>query len=122
MKENVARKRNFQVWYLTWKGPSEVPPDSATAEQLRLMASFVSGRLAAEEFAVRWLSARRLALNHGERLCEAFDHLLNQVFYALDEYVIDPALREPGDMTNEQLASCVQGILEQLVDLDTHRA
>ncbi|WP_030717344.1 hypothetical protein [Streptomyces sp. NRRL S-237] len=58
-------------------------------------------------FAKQWLDARRLALNENERLAEHLYRALNQVFYALDEYPIDPALREHGDTTDAELLGIV---------------
>ncbi|WP_327735906.1 hypothetical protein OG749_21020 [Streptomyces nojiriensis] len=68
--------------------------------------------IAPERFAVQWLDARRKALNEGERVGEHLDRALHQVFYALDAYPIDPALREDGDTTDAELLGIVDRTLE----------
>jgi hypothetical protein len=62
------------------------------------------------------LSARRRGLDAGEHVRERFDRVLTDVFYLLDEYVIDPALRDSGDMTGEER---VERVLAALNDLDS---
>lgn len=68
----------------------------------------------AARFAKQWLDARRLALNENERLAEHLYRALNQVFYALDEYPIDPAFREDGDTTDAELLDIVNQTLERI--------
>ncbi|MFG2485810.1 colicin immunity domain-containing protein [Streptomyces virginiae] len=65
-------------------------------------------------FAKQWLDARRLALNENERLAEHLYRALNQVFYALDEYPIDPAFREDGDTTDAELLDIANRTLERI--------
>ncbi|MET8183702.1 colicin immunity domain-containing protein [Streptomyces sp. NPDC005336] len=84
------------------------------------MESLVASWISAEEFAQSWLSARRRALELRERLWEPFSRILDQVFYALDDYVIDPGLRDADDMTNEQLHAIVREHLTELDGLDRH--
>ena len=97
-----------------WTRPSDVRPGTATAEQVELMRQLAAGTLPAPEFATAWLSARRRALDDGDRLLAAFDRILTDVFYLLDDYVIDPALRDPDDMTDEELTRRVRTALEKL--------
>lgn len=82
------------------------------------MDSFTAGDISTEDFARSWLAARRQALELRERLREPFSRLLDQVFYALDDYVIDPELRDADDMTNEQLQAIVQDQLTALNSLE----
>jgi hypothetical protein len=105
----------------SWASPSEVDPGSATAAQLSLMRDLVSGKIAGPDFARAWLSARRRVLDAGERVRERFDRVLTDVFYLLDDYVIDPALRDSGDMTDEELVAKVFAALNDLDSLDVSR-
>ncbi|MEU9887492.1 colicin immunity domain-containing protein [Sphaerisporangium sp. NPDC051011] len=101
-----------------WSRPSDVEPGTGVAEQLYLMRQFAGGRLSAPDFASAWLAARRRVLAGGERLRKRFDRVLTNVFYQLDDYAIDPALREPGDMTDADLKQYVQGALDDLDALE----
>jgi hypothetical protein len=105
----------------SWASPSEVDPGSAIAVQLELMRDLVSGKIAGPDFARAWLSARRLVLDTRERVRERFDRVLTDVFYLLDDYVIDPALRDSGDMTDEELVARVRAALNDLDSLDVSR-
>ncbi|MFF7080366.1 hypothetical protein [Streptomyces lavendulae] len=97
----------------TWKTAEEVPHDSATGRQLSLMGDLSRGSVSPPEFAKAWLNCRRRALNDGERVAEALSRRLDQVFYALDDYPIDPAFREAGDVTDAELLSVVVTALDQ---------
>lgn len=90
-----------------WARPDDVDPASHVAEQLRLIDALINGSMPGPDFARAWLAARRESLNAGERLREPFDRALNQVFYAIEDYVIDPELREPEDMTDADLVDRV---------------
>lgn len=76
-----------------WSAPSEVAPGAGVAWQLRLMNDLVNGQMSGPEFARAWLSTRRRVLDGNERVWENFERILCDVFYSLDEYIIDPALR-----------------------------
>lgn len=104
-----------------WASPSEVAPGSATAAQLELMRDLVDGKIAGPGFARAWLSARRRILDVGERVRERFDRVLTDVFYLLDNYVINPALRGSDDMTDEELIVKVRAALNDLDSLDVSR-
>ncbi|NUP39984.1 MAG: hypothetical protein HOY76_23980 [Streptomyces sp.] len=112
----------FQPHQMAWASKRDVAAGSATAEQVSLMESLVNNRVSGEEFARSWLSARRRALELHERLREPFSRILDQVFYALDDYVIDPGLRDEDDMTNEQLRAIVRQHLAELDALDRRTA
>ncbi|MEU0463479.1 colicin immunity domain-containing protein [Amycolatopsis sp. NPDC006131] len=94
--------------------PSEVEPGSALAEQVRLMESFAEGSIAAPDFARAWLTARRRRPRPEQLLDEPFERLLAEVFFLLEDYVIDPALRDPGDLTDEDLLHGVQAVVQRL--------
>jgi hypothetical protein len=102
----------------SWASPSEVDPGSATAAQLELMHDLARGKIAGPDFARSWLSARRRVLDAGERVREKFDRVLTDVFYLLDDYVIDAALRDSGDMTDDELVAKVRAALNDLASID----
>lgn len=98
--------------------PAQVDPDSAVAEQLTLMNSLAEGEISGAAFATGWLAARNRAMAEGERTRGALDRVLTDVFYALEDYVIDPALREPGDLPDHELTSRVRAALDTLRSLE----
>jgi hypothetical protein len=82
------------------------------------MRDLVGGKITGPDFARAWLSARRRVLDEGERVREKFDRVLTDVFYVHDDYVIDPALRDASDMTEDDLVAKVQAALDALDSLD----
>ncbi|GAA3169766.1 hypothetical protein GCM10020001_115070 [Nonomuraea salmonea] len=101
----------------SWRSPREVHPESNTAQQLHLMESFVERTLPASRFVLSWLSERSQALDDGERLHAQFEELMNEVFYALDDYPSDPDLREEGDISEQELRERVNETLRRLAAL-----
>ncbi|MER6199656.1 colicin immunity domain-containing protein [Streptomyces sp. NPDC001586] len=97
-----------------WRIAREVPEESGTGRQLDLMRRLSRDEIQPERFAKQWLDARRKALNEDERVGEHLCRALNQVFYALDEYPIDPALREDGDTTDAELREIVNQTLARV--------
>jgi hypothetical protein len=97
-----------------WKTASEVPCDSATGHQLSLMRDLSSGAILPQDFAKSWLNSRRRALKEGERIGERLSQHLDEVFYTLDDYPIDPKLREIGDVTDSELLAKVNQALDQV--------
>ena len=100
-----------------WARPDEVDPASHVAQQLALIDALIDGSLSGPDFARAWLTARRESLNAGERLREPFDRALNEAFYTIEDYVIDPELREPDDMTDDDLVeriSVTSGLIQGL--------
>jgi hypothetical protein len=112
MKIQVAK--DFVPQWTSWSSPEQVAPDSATSEQLSLMQSLVDGDLPADSFARAWLGARRRALADGERVRGGLATALDRVFFDLDDYVIDPSLRDPDDMSDAELRSRVRLTMEEL--------
>ncbi|MFE3765168.1 hypothetical protein ACFXPI_25800 [Streptomyces sp. NPDC059104] len=98
----------------TWKTADKVPHHSATGRQLSLMGDLSRGAVSPPAFAKAWLDCRRRALNEGDQVAEALSRRLDQVFYALDDYPIDPAFRETGDVTDAELLSVVVNALDQI--------
>ncbi|MEU4250795.1 hypothetical protein AB0F15_25645 [Amycolatopsis sp. NPDC026612] len=97
-----------------WKSPAEVAPGSAVAGQLALMASFARGELSGAEFARSWYAAGRRADERDERVRGMVGWALSEVFFLLEDYPIDPALREPGDVADEELVAGVRTAVESL--------
>ena len=81
------------------------------------MEEFAAGGEDGPTFARGWLAGRRRALADGERLRATFERVLDEVFYSLDEYAIDPALRDESDVSDEALLTCVREALARLGDL-----
>lgn len=104
-----------------WSAPSEVEPGTGVSMQLQLMNKLTAGEVSGPEFARAWLAARRQALASGERCRESFERVLYEVFYLLDDYVIDPALRSADDITDEQLTEGVCIALEGMIALERDR-
>ncbi|MFD3437529.1 colicin immunity domain-containing protein [Streptomyces sp. NPDC058685] len=105
---------NFPPANRSWKSAAEVPDRSHTGRQLALMGDLASNTLDGPTFARQWLAARRDALNIGERLGAALTNALDEVFYTLEEYVIDPSLRDEDDMSDEDLRRRVADIAANL--------
>jgi hypothetical protein len=109
--ELLAVSRQYAPRKRSWRTVSEVAPGSAASEQLQLMEDLLRGRIDGSHFARQWFRVRSRGLKEGEMLSIAFEHLLNQVFYELDDrYAIAPSTREEGDMTEEELKEFVQHI------------
>ncbi|URM90809.1 colicin immunity domain-containing protein [Streptomyces sp. MRC013] len=78
------------------------------------MEALCEGSATPESFARGWLAARRRALGRRERLKEPLGRLLDRVFYALEDYSIDPALREEGDVSDDELIAIVRDTLQEM--------
>ncbi|MEV5593298.1 colicin immunity domain-containing protein [Streptomyces sp. NPDC052496] len=78
------------------------------------MQSLLNGRLAVSRFAEEWLAARRRALSEGDRLRSPLDAALDEVFYTLEDYSIDPAFKEPEDLTEAEVVERVREIFGRL--------
>ncbi|WP_371785160.1 hypothetical protein [Streptosporangium subroseum] len=113
--EMLAVSEEFPPRHPPASTPAEVAPGSGVAEQLSLMGALARGELPAAAFAPAWLAAHRRALTGGERVRDALERALLDVFYALEDYAADPSLREPGDLSDEELTSRVRASLGALV-------
>ncbi|GIH27125.1 hypothetical protein Aph01nite_54350 [Acrocarpospora phusangensis] len=117
----MTRDGDPQDWRrlrLAWACPAQVPSGTGVARQFELMNLLVQGKISTPAFARDWLSARRTSLDNGERLRESFERAMNNVFYLLDNYSIDPSLRNPSDVSDEALIEGVRYALEDLSALD----
>jgi hypothetical protein len=97
-----------------WAHPSEVDPGTGVAEQLLLMRQLANGEIRGPDFETRWLAARGRELEHGERTRDEFNDLLRAVYGLVEDYIADPALFEPGDVTEPELVQGVREILQRL--------
>ncbi|OIJ68600.1 hypothetical protein [Streptomyces mangrovisoli] len=96
-----------------WSRPDDVDPDSATARQLALLDAFADGRCGAPDFAHGWWEARRASQARGERIRGALGDLFDQVFMTLEDYAVDPAFAEPGDLDDAGLQAAVRAAWEE---------
>ncbi|MEU4491905.1 colicin immunity domain-containing protein [Streptomyces sp. NPDC023998] len=112
MPSAAAIAERFPAARASWEQAKQVPADSHVGEQLRLMEALVHGEVSGPDFARQWLGARRSSLELGERTRGRLTRALDEVFYALEDYAIDPAQREPGDLTDEGLRERVASALE----------
>ncbi|WP_162834360.1 hypothetical protein [Amycolatopsis circi] len=97
-----------------WAKRSEVPAESGVGRQVAAMESFVRGEVTGSEFARTWYAARMLSLERNERLRGPLGRVLNHLFFVLEDYPIDPTLRDPGDTTDEELLAEVRAALHRL--------
>ncbi|MFF1358619.1 colicin immunity domain-containing protein [Streptomyces sp. NPDC058297] len=54
----------------------------------------------------------------GERVGDALGSVLDEVFYTLDDYTIDPAIRDAEDLTDGELQRRVAAAFGKLGDCD----
>ena len=97
-----------------WGSPAETPERSGAGKQIQHMRVLVDGRESGPDFARGWLAARRASLAAGERLRAPLQRILDDVFYVLEEYVIDPDLRDDEDMSDDELSAQVRAAVERL--------
>ncbi|MGW7537282.1 colicin immunity domain-containing protein [Amycolatopsis sp. NPDC054798] len=97
-----------------WAKRSEVPAGTGVGQQLAAMESFARGELSGPEFARIWYAAWQLSRERRERLRDPFERILSGLFLALEDYPIDPALREQGDLTDDELVAEVRAALHRL--------
>ncbi|WP_370419475.1 colicin immunity domain-containing protein [Streptomyces sp. QH1-20] len=108
----------FRPRQRAWAKRSDVVEGSATSEQLSLMDAFAEEGISGSDFADSWLTARHRAQEQQERLRENFSGVMKEVFYALEDYSIDPRFREDGDLTDTQLREVVRNALSEVESLD----
>ncbi|WP_286252784.1 colicin immunity domain-containing protein [Streptomyces graminofaciens] len=93
-----------------WAYPADVSPGSEVGRQLSLLNEFTDGTRSAPEFARDWWEARRASQANGERIQAPLSDLFDQVFMMLEDYAVDPDLREPGDLTDAEIQAAVREI------------
>jgi hypothetical protein len=82
----------------------------STIRFIELIASFVEGKLDAGSFEKKFLELRRSSGDMPEKVEEVVDNL----FYDVDAFVEDPALRDEDDIDEEQLRESAQVALKAL--------
>ncbi|MFF4198732.1 hypothetical protein [Nonomuraea sp. NPDC001831] len=107
----------YRPRWRSWGSPDEVQAASYTARQLHLMKLLGEGQIEVSEFISEWLAARRQILCRGERLHGRFNELMNSVFYAIDDFVLDPTLRDVGDMSEREFQNRVASVWQQMSSL-----
>jgi hypothetical protein len=93
-----------------WSRPSDVDRGSAAARQLALIDKSTKGTCTASEFAHGWWEARRASQSNGERIQAPLGDLFDRVFMLLEDYEVSPDLREPGDLSDAELAAAVREV------------
>ncbi|UKD55411.1 colicin immunity domain-containing protein [Amycolatopsis sp. FU40] len=78
------------------------------------MESFARGEMTGPEFAKTWHAARRLSPERNERWRDPLGQVLNHLFFVLEDYPIDPKLREPDDTTDDELLAEARAALHRL--------
>ncbi|GAA3733690.1 hypothetical protein [Streptomyces tremellae] len=96
-----------------WQRAEDVDPASSTGQQLALLEHLRNGALGAPEFAKAWWQARREAQRGGERVRGSLAELFGRVFMLLEDYPIDPALAEPGDLSDAGLRAGIEEAWEE---------
>ncbi|MEU6842934.1 colicin immunity domain-containing protein [Streptomyces sp. NPDC046716] len=79
---------------------------------LNLLDSFLKDNISAPAFADGWWQERRAAQAGGERTQGQLSQLLEGVFMTLEDYSVDPSLREPGDLTDTELRARIKEITQ----------
>ncbi|WP_190232780.1 hypothetical protein [Streptomyces avicenniae] len=100
--------RSLPPVHRSWAAADSVPPHAATAQQLRLIRGLLAQQTTPADFTHEWLAARRAALAAGERVRGPLNAALDEVFYVLEDFEPDPALREPEEIGEEQFGERVR--------------
>jgi hypothetical protein len=106
-------KHHVPHW-MTWSSSSEVSPGSAVDTQLSLMRKLVAGTIQAKDFESAWWEARRRDQEEGERASGPLSDILRAASSAVEDYVADPELRDPGDLDDEGLVAAIAEVLKRL--------
>ncbi|MFJ8195413.1 colicin immunity domain-containing protein [Streptomyces sp. NPDC096152] len=81
------------------------------------MRELSDGAVGGATFARRWLAGRRHAMGAGERPSDAITAALDEVFYGLEDYALDPTLQDEEDLTDEELRRHVTDAVQRIRDL-----
>lgn len=99
----------------SWRTLSEIPPGSATSENIRLLEIVSQGNIEREYFARQWFETSRRALREKDSPSRAVQHLLDLVSRELENrYPIESTLQEEAGMPGEELKSFARYILTEL--------
>lgn len=100
--------QSFPPRHISWARAREIPAGTDAAQQVNLMRSFTAGSIGGADFARGWLDARRASQNNGERLRDPLLTAFDQIFSLLEDYSIDPALKDPDDLSDQELVDAVR--------------
>ncbi|PZT72902.1 hypothetical protein DNK56_06095 [Streptomyces sp. AC1-42W] len=105
--------QSFPSRHIAWARAREIPAGTSAARQVKLMQAFTVGSISGADFAREWLDARRASQNNGERLRDPLLTAFDQIFSLLEDYSIDPALKDPDDLSDEELTDAVRKVMER---------
>ncbi|WP_330239715.1 hypothetical protein [Streptomyces sp. NBC_00525] len=105
--------QSFPPRHIAWARAREIPAGTNAARQVKMMQAFAAGSISGADFAREWLDARRASQNDGERLRDPLLAAFDQIFSLLEDYSIDPALKDPGDLSDEELVDAVREVMER---------
>ncbi|WP_245641253.1 colicin immunity domain-containing protein [Streptomyces megasporus] len=103
---------SFPARNTSWSRAQDIPSETGASRQVELMHAFVAGDCTGAEFARGWLEARRLSQNNGERLRNPLATAFDRVFSLLEDYSIDPDLKDPEDLSDDELKRAVQDLMK----------
>jgi hypothetical protein len=110
----AAVSARFSTFQRSWRSAGDPPVDSHVGRQLALMRAFAARTVSAEDFARGWLEERRRSLDVHERVHGALSNAVEVVFRTLEDFSIDPSLRDDDDVTPDQLRAVVHEVLTEL--------
>lgn len=103
----------FSSRHIAWSRARDIPAGTSAARQVSLMQAFTTGSIGGADFARGWLDARRASRNNGERLRDPLLTAFDQTFSLLEDYSIDPDLRDPDDLSDQELMEAVRETMER---------
>lgn len=108
--QSVAR--SLSPRHFAWARARDVPAGTDAARQVRLLRDFTTGSIGGADFARGWPAARRASQDNGERLRDPLLTAFDQVFSLLEDYSIDPDLKDPDDLSDQELRVSVRAIMK----------
>lgn len=105
--------QSFSPRHIAWARAREIPAGTSAARQVTLMQAFTTGSIGGAEFARGWLDARRESQNNGERLRDPLLTAFDQIFSLVEDYSIDPDLKDPDDLSDQELMDAVRETMER---------
>lgn len=105
--------QSFPPRHIAWARAREIPAETNAARQVNLMRAFTTGSIGGAAFARGWLDARRASQSNGERLRDPLLTAFDQIFSLLEDYSIDPDLKDPDDLSDQELMDAVRETMER---------
>ncbi|MEU9096022.1 hypothetical protein [Streptomyces sp. NPDC048428] len=97
-----------------WAHVRNVPDGTSVSHQVCLVRDFTAGAIDGATFARGWLAARRAAHDNGERLHDPLLSAFGQVFSLLEDYSLDPALKDPADLSDSPQVAAATAVHQEL--------